>query len=435
VPLDGLPPGPDLPALVQTLAWVYRPIELMRRCQARYGDAFTLRGPMYPPTVFLSDPEAVREVFTGDPDTMQAGQANVFLRSLVGDHSLLLLDGPRHLRERKLLVPPFHGERMRGYTAAMRRITTEATARWPLGRTFALHARTQEITLEVILGVVFGIDAGRERDRLVAALRPVLGLGDHPTLLLLLGSGGRMRFGERWLAKIVGRVDDVLLDAIARRRAAGRGGDDVLSLLLTARDEEGAGLSDAELRDEMMTLLLAGHETTATALTFLFHRLGRHGAALERVREELEETAPGGELPYLDAAIRETLRLEPVAPVVGRKLSRDARVGRWELPAGTVVAPCIWLAQRRADLWPDPEAFRPERFLGAKPSPYEFFPFGGGARRCIGMAFALTEMREVAAEVLRRGRVEIARGYRGRVVRRGFTFALEKGLPVSWRPT
>ncbi|MEK6606918.1 MAG: cytochrome P450 [Myxococcota bacterium] len=434
-----LPPGPGMPPFVQVLHWVYRPVELLRDSARRFGDAFTIRWPRYPPLVFVSHPDAIRDAFTGDPATFHAGPANVILRPILGDRSLLLLDGERHARERRLMMPPFHGERMHAYGAAMRAIADASIDAWPTGRPFALHERTQAITLDVILRTVFGVDEGAAFARLRGLIQTLLEGSVARLMLLLVDRDGGAR-GSRilrllgplspWekLARLLGEIDRILFAEIARRRAGDASREDVLSMLVAARDEHGAPMTDADLRDEMMTLLLAGHETTATTLTWIVHRLLENPDVLARLRDELPEGRDPATCEYLDAVVREAMRLTPIIPIVGRKLLAPARIGALALPAGVVVAPCIYLAHRRADAWPDPERFDPARFLGKKVSPYSFLPFGGGARRCLGMAFAMFEMKLVVAQIVRRAALRHAPGYRGRLVRRGITFALEGGL-------
>ena len=428
-----LPPSLPLPPIAQTAAWLFRPIPFLESARRRIGPVFTMRLAGLPPIVALSDPAAVREVFQGDPAVFHAGQANAVLRPILGESSLLLLDGQRHQVERKLMTPAFHGERMQAYGSLMRERADAAIDRWPLGRRFSLHKEMQDITLDVILRAVFGLDDGERQGALRAALVSLLSLGEHPALLLLIGPGGQLRGGRlhemlgpwspwRPLESTVQRVDDVLRVEIARRRASAKEGTDVLSMLLAARDEEGRGLDDAQLVDEMKTLLVAGHETTATALTWtMLERIGNPALTQDTSDE------------HLDAIAKESLRLHPVVPMIGRQLQAPARVGGRTYPAGTVLAPNIYLSHREPSAWPDPTRFDPRRFLGTKPSPYEYFPFGGGPRRCIGMAFAYFEMRVVLRQILTRTRLELAPGYRPRLTRRGITFAVSEGLPVVRR--
>jgi len=445
--VTSLPPGPRSPRLVQLLKWVRRPLPFMEACARRYGDCFTLSFPTVPgkplhsrrPTfVVFSHPEAIREIFTGDEDQLRAGAANAFFAHLLGEHSLLLLDGSRHLRERRMMQPPFHGERIQAYAEVIRDIADAAIDGWPIGREFPIHPELRRLTLEVILRTVFGVDEGPGLERLRDLLTALVSVATRPwTQLLRVDLGPRSSWGR--LMRIRRDVENVVLAEIARRRADGAGGrTDVLSLLLEARDEQGQRMTDREVRDEMFTLLLAGHETTATSLAWALHRVLESPAVLGRIRDELVRVVGGGplaplhvaRLEYLDAVTKETLRLNPILPAVGRHLAAPMRIGGRYLPAGATAAPCIYLAHRRPDSWTDPERFLPERFLGAHPSPYAFFPFGGGGRRCLGAAFALYEMKVVLAEILRRVALRAAPGHRVRVVRQGIALAPSGGMPV-----
>ena len=437
---DGLPPGPDGPPLLQLLRWVQWPLPLLDECARRFGDTFTLRFPGAWPVVFFSSPDPIRAIFTGDENDLRAGEANATrLEVILGRHSLLLLDGREHLRERRMLQPPFHGDRMEAYGTVMRDIAARAVDAWPVRRAFPIHREMQGVTLDVILRTVFGVDEGPGKRDLRAALIELLALGANPqTALAAAQSNGNPTGAASRLLAARARVDGLLFAEIGARRLADVAGrSDVLSLLVQARDEESRPLDDQALRDELMTILLAGHETTATALAWAVSHVLGHPDVRRRLREELHGA---GSLPldpqrvtrleYLDAVCRETLRLTPILPLVGRRLARPMRLGGVDLPAGAVAAPCIYLAHRRAERWPEPERFRPERFLEAKPTPYEFLPFGGGVRRCLGMAFALWEMKIVLAELLTRVELVAAPGYQVRVIRRSVTLAPAEGMPV-----
>ncbi len=437
--MSSIPPGPRSPALVQTLRWLGRPIPMLEDCARRYGDAFTIRLTAYPPLVLFSDPAAVKDIFTGDPDELRGGEANLVLAPFVGTDSVLLTDGPRHRRKRRLMMPPFHGERMQLYGRVMREITDRAIDAWPLGTAFPIHAETQRITLDVILRAVFGIEEGGQfdalRSRMVEGATVVT---DHPMLMMkaLQRDLGALTPWRR-VTRIRDEVDRMRFAEFARRRAETRADrTDVLTLLLGARDEDDAPMSDQELRDEMVTLLLAGHETTATTLAWVLVYVLERPEVYARLRDEVAafddaERVPGSaDLPYLDATIKETQRLMPIIPMVGRCLQAPATIGGFDLPAGVVVGPSIYLTHRRPDLWDAPAEFRPERFLGKRPSPYEFFPFGGGNRACLGAAFATFEMKIVLARILRRVGLRSAPGYRARIARRGVAFAPSEGMPV-----
>ncbi len=433
-----LPPGPSSNRWVQAIRYAYRPVPFLDECARRYGETFSLRMPMGPPFVLFSNPTAIKEILTGDDDALHAGEASAVLHPLLGANSLLAVDGARHTRERRLMLPPFHGERMLAYGETMRDITDAAIDAWPIGRAFPVQDEMQAITLEVILRTVFGL-AEPERLALVRKrVRRLVGLVVNPIWLLpaMNKDYGRLSPGHRF-ARVKREVDELLFAEFARRRAGAGEGDDVLSMLVAARDEDGQAMSDEELRDQMVTLLLAGHETTATALAWAVHHIIENDV-LTSIRTELDRELGDGplhpgqvmRLEYLDAVVKETLRLRPVIGEVGRVLKRPMRIGGWDLPAGVEASPSIYLVHRRPDVWPDPERFDPRRFIGRRPSPYEFLPFGGGTRRCLGMAFALYEMKVVLAEVLRRVDLVRAPGYRMRMVRRAITFAPSEGMPV-----
>ena len=430
----GLPPGPGL---LRAFGFVRRPFQFLDACARRYGDWFTVRVPGLPPFVFTSDPEAIRDVFSGDPEQLHAGEANAPLAAFVGPHSVLLLDGAAHLRQRRLLLPPFHGERMQTYGRVMREITDHAIDAWPLGQPFPIHRSFQAITFEVILRTVFGFDEGPELARLRSCLMRLSKLFASGVLLQVpafqIELGGWSPWGR--VVRLKREVEEIFYAEFARRRTRGTSGrDDVLSLLLEARDEQGAPMADEVLRDEMLTLLLAGHETTAASLAWVIHRVLARPDVMAQLTEEIVrvgcEPQRINDLVYLDAVIKETSRLDPVIPNVGRRLHVPLRIGGRDLPAGPIVAPCIYLAHRRPDLWPDPERFDPERFVGTRIDPAAFFPFGGGTRRCIGAAFATYEMKVVLARILSRVTLQPAPGYRARLVRRSIAFVPSEGLPV-----
>jgi len=438
----GLPPGTSLPAPLQLAAWVGSPLRFLEHCVRSFGRVFTLRIAGMGDLVLVATPDAIREVFTGDPDVLHAGQANQLLGPFVGSASLLLLDGAQHRRERKLLMPPFHGERMQAYTEAMREATEASIAAWPMRAAFPIHKRMQDITLAVIVRTVFGIHDAREASAIAAMLAELLDAATASPLRLLPVLLGIDLF--KWApwaraSRLKVQVDDALLAEIRRRRAAPPDPADpsVLSMLIDARDESGAPMTDQELHDELLTLLAAGHETTATSLAWAFDLLLEHPAALGRLRAELDEVvgrraitaADVPRLPYLEAVVRETLRLHPVIPMVARKTQAPFTVAGYDLPVGTYVCPSIVLAHRNPAIYPEPNAFRPERFLGAKVDPYAWLPFGGGARRCLGIAFALYEMKVVLGTVAQRARLS-RHGGPARVKRRGITLAPSSGRPV-----
>jgi cytochrome P450 family 135 len=425
--MDTLPPGPAEPPVVQTLRWLLRPIAFMNSCRRRHGDAFSVQFLGFEsPMVMLSDPEAIRALYTAREHRLPPGRT-VALAPVVGPRSLLLLEGAEHLARRRLMLPPFHGERMRGYEQTVADVVARDVGTWPVGRTFALHPHMQAVTLEVILRAVFGVTDPDRRGRLSRALGRLLATTASPGLQF--GVLLARRFGgpdplERLQAQL-GEIDALLAAEIAERRADPR--EDILSLLVTARFEDGAPMDDAEVRDQLMTLLLAGHETTATALAWTFDLLLRHPPVLARLVEELDD---GEEDAYLRAVVTESLRLRPVVPLAGRRLASELRADGHVLPPGTDVTPAIWLAHTRADRYPEPFAFRPERFLDGGPSTYAWVPFGGGVRRCLGAAFAEMEMRIVLEELLRRRTPRGVSGRAERVARRNVTWSPRGGTRI-----
>ena len=431
-----LPAGPRQPSWWQLLRWVRQPIAFLRECERHFGDTFTVRFPRMPPLVFMSHPDAVKDVFIGDPLKLSAGEANFVLKPLVGENSLLILDGQKHLGERRLMLPAFHGERMQNYGTVMREVTRQRIAAWPRGRVFAAHAETQAITLDIILRTVFGADEESELAGLRNDIVALLDILRNPMWLMpwFQRDLGRLTPWAR-AVRLKASIDAAFFRLIAKRREeADSERKDILTLLLAARYEDGTPMSDLSLRDEMMTLLVAGHETTATSLSWAINHILATPRVLVRLRTELAAASgdfSATKLPYLEAIIKETLRLTPVIPLVGRLLAEPTAFGAEKLPAGAVATPAIYLAHLRRESWDQPEEFKPERFLDAKISPYQFFPFGGGARRCIGAAFAQYEMRVVLAELFGTDeKMRLQPGYRAKIVRRAITFAPSRGVPI-----
>jgi cytochrome P450 len=416
--------------LAQTLRWAFRPIPFMEDCRRRYGDAFSVRFLGFErPMVMISDPEAIKALYRERAHGLPPGR-DIVLGPILGAKSLLLQEGAEHLSRRKLMLPSFHGERMRSYEETMTAIVTAEVDSWSLQREFPIHARMQAVTLEVILQVVFGVSTGPRLDRLREMLATVLTETASPGRQVLglamqrFGGGGMFERFEGQLRE----VDDLLFAEIAehRERPDLEEREDILSMLMTAEFEDGSRMEDKELRDQLMTLLLAGHETTATALAWTFDLLLRHPAALGRLRDSLT----AGEEDYLRATISESLRLRPVIPLAGRRLGAELSVDGMTLPAGTDVTPAIWLTHTRADIYPEPFAFKPERFLEEGPDTYGWIPFGGGVRRCIGATFAEFEMRIVLREVLTRCELRKASPRPERTGRRNITLSPKAGTPV-----
>jgi cytochrome P450 family 135 len=399
---------------------------MMEDCARRYGDMFTLRISHEGTWVFLTDPDAVKQVFTGDPRLLHAGEANVVLLPVLGSKSVLLLDEQEHMAQRKLMLPSFHGQRMRSYEKVMTEVAVREIERWPLGVPLSAWPTMQAITLEVILRTVFGVQEGERLRRLGDALRQVLAWGTRPQRLALLAAIGPRRIAElRVFRRVLDPADELIYQEIRRRREAPdlEERDDVLSLLLQARHEDGSPMSDKELRDELMTLLVAGHETSATSLAWALEALVRHPDALARLRDEVDS----GDDAYLDAVLKETLRLRPVVALVLRRLTEPVEIGGRLLPAGVTVAPSIYLLHRRPDVYPDPRAFRPDRFLERPPGTYTWIPFGGGVRRCLGASFAQFEMKVVLRALVSRLDLRAAHPRSERRVRRAIIFAPERG--------
>jgi cytochrome P450 len=415
---------------LQTLGWTTRTMPFLERAQAKYGDMWTMKLAQEGPWVMVSDPDVVKQVFKGDPEVFRAGEGNAILSPLVGHNSVLTLDGSAHMTQRKLMLPPFHGRRMQAYGELMRDIAQREVDSWPAGGSMTLWPRMQAITLEIILQAVFGLDEGPRLDALRTRLREVLAASTAPVTMLLIAMLGTRRF-ER--LKLVRReldpADQLLFEQIRERREDPglEERSDILSMLLCARYEDGQPMSDVELRDELVTLLVAGHETTATSLAWTMERLVRHPGALERLREE----AAAGEDEYMDAVVKETLRLRPVLPVVVRRLSQDTEVGGRMLPAGVAVAPCIHLVHRRPDVYPEPSRFRPERFLEQPAGTYTWIPFGGGVRRCLGASFALFEMKQVLTAMMSRIEPSAPSATSERVIRRAITMSPSRGGEVT----
>jgi cytochrome P450 len=429
----GLPPGPRAPAVLQTLAWALAPTWVMDRCARRLGEAFTLTfSPSGMKLVLISDPEAVKTVFTAAPEVAPSGAGNSPVAPVMGPSSVIVLTGPEHMRQRKLLLPPFHGERMREYEEVIVEATRRDMATWPRGRAMRLQERTRAITLEVILRAVFGVEAermGALKEAIAGLVQPM-----HPLAIVLVAL--RRPTLERptgAIGRALDHLDEVIYEELARRRAQDDLAErrDILSLLMQARDEDEQPMSDSELRDELVTLLLAGHETTSTSVAWALERLVRHPAKLRRLQEEIES---GGE-EYMTAVVNETLRVRPVVPIVVRLLQEELQVGSYRLPAGTRVVPSIYLTNRNPRVYEDAEEFRPERFLEDGPETFSWIPFGGGIRRCIGASFAQLEMRLILRTVLGELQPSLA-GRRWRdgewVRRRAITLVPAAGARIVW---
>jgi cytochrome P450 len=416
--------------VLQTMEYIRDPLGLLERCRDRHGEPFTVRIARGAPFVVFSDPDSIRAVFTGSPEVLRSGEANAVFEAGLGPRSLLVLDGDEHLRDRKLVLPPFHGERMRSYAGLIDRIAEREIGDWPAGREFPVAASTRRIALEVIVRAVFGVDEDARVRRMMKLLGDFLDVATRSVnalaLLLVKPGGLQMRAYNRF-APAKRRVDAAIYAEIRRGRddPALEEREDILSLLLRARDEHGEPMTDDHLRDELMTLLTAGHETTASAAAFALAELARSPESLERAADDDA---------YADAVVKETLRLRPIVPFIPRQTSAPFEVCGWELPAGVRVAPSVHLLHRRPEIYPEPERFRPERFIEKEPVSYTWIPFGGGTRRCVGAAFASFEMKRVLRVVARAGRVSCAGAGDGGIARRGLTLTPADGARVVWHP-
>ena len=426
-----LPPGPRAPAAVNMARLVQRPLESLVGWRERYGDVYTVPLLVFGVGVYVCDPEAIREMFTGDQSDLRAGEANAPLSPVLGDRSVLVLDGREHLRQRKLLLPPFQGSAVQSFREVIREVAEAEVDRWREGERFVMRERMRALTFEVIVRAVFGVTERRRIERLRTALVSLL---DMQAIFVMPNALrrdlGRFSPWGRFQRRL--KAADVLLhEEIASRRSAAdlEQRTDVLSLLLRARDEDGEPMTDVELRDELMTMLLAGHETTATELAFAFDLLPRNPRVLSRLRDELNDEDDT----YLDAVVTETLRLRPVIDASERTLTEPRRIGGWDLPAGIRVYPAIAAVHLREDLYPQPREFRPERFIEEEAPSYAWLPFGGGIRRCIGAALAQAEMAEVIRTVVSRVDLEPTRHDPEPVVMRGITLVPRHGTPVQVR--
>ena len=419
-----LPPGPRLPTALQLIATWKRPAASVERLRQRYGTRITVRLPFQPPFVILSDPDEIKELFKAPPDVLHPGEGARVLEPLIGRNSVILLDEGAHLEQRKLLLPAFHGERMQRMAGLMAELTERELDSWPLEQPVALHPRLQRLTLEIILRAVFGLDQGRTLDELRDALTDVLAFSESPLSVLPAMqkyAGGWFPPLRRFIAQRA-RADALMFNLIEERRAEGdQGREDVLSTLLQARHEDGSEMAPQELRDELMTALVAGHETTASQLAWGFERLARESRVAQRLADEIDA---GIEDEYLTATINEILRLKPVLPNAEPRLTkRRVRIGDFEYPAGVALLASSFLVQHDPAIYPEPYAFRPERFLGVSPGTYTWIPFGGGRRRCLGASFALQEMKIVLRAVLGRFALSAPDAKPERTGRRSITFS------------
>jgi cytochrome P450 len=427
-----LPPGPRVPAALQMVGTWTRPTASLERLR-RYGKRVTVQLPFQPPFVILSDPAEIKALFTAPADVVHPGEGAQILAPIVGHNSVILLDEDAHLSQRRLMLPAFHGERMLRLRGVMTELAESEVRSWPCDAPVELHPRLQRLTLEIILRAVFGLRRGQRFDELRELLADVLTFGESPISVLpavqraLRWTPSQRRFQDR-----LARADRLIFGLIEERRSAAAGGDapgdDVLAMLLAARHEDESPMSEQELRDELMTALVAGHETTASQLGWALERLSREPVVQARLTDEIDEGS-GDE--YLTATINEILRLRPVLPNAEPRLTKTpVKIGGFNYPAGIVLLASAYLVHHDPDIYPEPGVFRPERVIGNPPGTYTWIPFGGGRRRCLGASFALEEMRIVLRAVLQRVRLSPAGPRPETTRRRSITFSPARAATV-----
>jgi cytochrome P450 family 110 len=440
-----LPTGPKTPTTLQMLRWVISPMSYMEECAKTYGDIFALKlDKSLPPMVFVHNPEAIQQVLTHDTKELEApGDLNQLFESILGKNSLISQSGKEHQRQRQLMIPPLHGERMRNYADVINNITEKVISRQPINQLFNARTVTQEITLGVMMQAVFGLYEGERAEKLQRLLCEILEVGSEvwrvallyfPGLQKVIGISTLWEIQQRRLQK----ADQLLYAEIQERREnPDPSRTDILSLLMSARYEDGQPMSDVELRDELMTLLVAGHETTATAIAWALYWIHKLPEIRQKLLAELDTLGENPDsnnifkLPYLTAVCNETLRIYPVAMLTfPRRVKTPISVDGYELEPGTVIMGSIYLTHHREDIYPNSKQFNPERFIEKQFSPYEFMPFGGGARRCIGSAFAQFEMKLILAKILQNWEMELADNSELKPKRRGLVTGLDKPLKM-----
>ncbi|MEI2577589.1 cytochrome P450 [Scytonema sp. PRP1] len=446
-PTNNLPDGPKMPVFLRRMKLIFQPLEYVEDFAKAFGDSFTVWGAKGTPTVYFSHPQALQQIFNADSSQLEVGRANTILKFMLGANSLLLLDGDSHQRQRQLLTPPFHGDRMRAYGEAICEITQQVSDEWKIGKAFHIRAPMQEITLRVILRVVFGLDEGPRLEKIRQLLSSLLESMGSP----LASVGLFFRFMQKdfgawspWgrMVRLLQQIDEMIYALIRERRAESeQNRQDILSLMMSARYDDGQAMTDEELRDELMTLLTAGHETTASALTWAFYWVDHYPEVRDKLVRELNtlgdnpDPSTVARLPYLTAVCQETLRIYPIAINAFPRIVRSPiEIMDYKLPEGTIIFPSIYLAHHREETYPQSKQFRPERFLERQFSPYEYLPFGGGNRRCIGLAFAQYEMKLVLATIVSRFQVSFVNKRPVRPVRRGLTLALPGGMQTVATP-
>jgi len=438
-----LPQGPKSPSLFQLINWIARPFKYLEECFEQYGDIFTIRLFGFQPLVFVANPEGIQEIFNADAKYFDVGRTNDTLRPFFGDNSLLTMDGATHKKERKLLMPPFHGEKVKLYAESICQITDKVAKKWKINEPFIARSATQEITLEVIMQTVFGLSEDRRYQEIKPVLAGWLDLTGSPLRasfiffkFLQVDLGAWSPWGK--FIRQRNRIYEFLQNEIERKRANKASlGNDILSLMLCTTDEDGHPMSDAEIKDELITLLIAGHETTASALAWAFYWLETTPEVKSKLLEEIDSLGVNpdplafSKLPYLTAFCQETLRLYPIAMVAFSRIAKEnIKIMGHEFCADTTFIPSIYSIHHREDLYPNSFDFRPERFLEKQYSPYEFFPFGGGVRLCLGYALAILEMKLVIATIVSKYNLKLANSQPIKPMRRGATMTPSNGVPL-----
>ena len=438
-----LPDGSKAPALFQLINWIARPFEYLEEYIDKYGDIFTMRLFGFPPLVFIGNPQGIKEIFSADAKYFDVGRTNDLARPILGDNSLILMDGSRHQRERKLLMPPFHGDKVKSYAKLICEITDKVASRWQIDKPFIARDVTQEITLKVIMQTIFGFNEGEKCEQLRSLLADWLEITASPARssfiflkFLQVDLGAWSPWGN--FIRTKQKIYDLLQTEIEDKRAnPEKLGNDILSLMLSATDSDGESMSNEQLKDELITLLSAGHETTATALAWSFYWLEKLPSVKEKLLQEIDSLGENPDpieisrLPYLTAVCQETLRLYPVVPIaMARFAKQDIEIMGRFFKAGTTFIPCIYSIHHREDLYPNSKQFKPERFLERQYTPYEFIPFGGGVRLCLGYALAMLEMKLVLASIISKYNLKLVDNKPIKPMRRGGTVAPSNGVPL-----
>lgn len=442
-----LPPGPSTPAVWQLLRYSKSPLSFLEECSHRYGDPFTVRWSGYGRFVMLASPKSVQDVFRGDPQILHSGEGNEFLSTAVGSHSVLVLDDEPHERQRRTLLPPLKGERMRAFFDAMQTTVRDTVQSWSSGQTLCLLETMRSITLKVMLQVVLGVRSPAELLEFADKVHRVLqlGRGRYGLILVKLLPIALLK-RTRWLPfhRRMHELDNALLSLIERlrRESGNQYGESILMDLLSASHEDGHPLTVAEIRDALVTLIFAGHDTTSVALSWIVEQIVSHPPVARWITDELRQTTGGeppgadqlNELTYLDAVIRESLRVRTIMPFVVRLTKAPFVAGDREYPPGVVLCPCIHLLHRREELYPEPEQFLPDRFLDRRYAAHEWMPFGGGNRVCLGMAFALYQMKVVLSTLFATAELTRPLGSQSVPVRRGIVLAPHDGVQMIVTP-